>query len=198
MAIAFFFMLIQSVFVARNFVWDHLLAAHLRQFPLPHLVFKFFYLITSWANTETVVALLALMLALSTWKRKARFEAALLIMSVAIAALVEWAFKHHFARFRPNGALGNYHLASYSFPSGHAMLSVCFYGLFFYFLARYFPKYQKWILGIALLLALFIGASRVIIGVHFFSDVLGGYLVAVPILCLGIYLYRFRQDLQLK
>lgn len=66
----------------------------------------------------------------------------------------------------------------YSFPSGHAMLSMICYGLFAYFLMGRLrrTRVKALVLALALVAILMIGFSRLYLGVHFFSDVVAGYL----------------------
>jgi undecaprenyl-diphosphatase len=69
------------------------------------------------------------------------------------------------------------HARGYSFPSGHAMLSVIAYGLFTYLLClqnRSWKKRVVLVCGCAIL-ALLIGLSRIYLGVHYFSDVVAGF-----------------------
>lgn len=76
----------------------------------------------------------------------------------------------------------------YSFPSGHSMVSMAFYGLFIYLIYKNVTnKYLKWILIIALsLLIIFIGISRIYLGVHYTSDVLGGFLLSIAYLIIFV------------
>ena len=76
----------------------------------------------------------------------------------------------------------------YSFPSGHSMVSMAFYGYLIYLIYRYVKnKYIKWI-SIAFLSVLIcsIGVSRIYLGVHYTSDVLGGFLLSISYLVIYI------------
>lgn len=76
----------------------------------------------------------------------------------------------------------------YSFPSGHSMISMAFYGYLIYLIYRYVKnKYIKW-LSISLLsiLICLIGISRICLGVHYTSDVLGGFLISISYLVIYI------------
>ena len=76
----------------------------------------------------------------------------------------------------------------YSFPSGHSMVSMAFYGYLIYLIYKYVKnKYLKW--GLIVLLSLLIctiGISRIYLGVHYTSDVLGGFLISISYLIIYI------------
>ena len=61
--------------------------------------------------------------------------------------------------------------STYGMPSGHSQLSVVFWA----FVVQFLPK--KWRLPVLLAAPLLIGFSRIYLGVHFITDVLGGYLI---------------------
>lgn len=78
--------------------------------------------------------------------------------------------------------------SGYSFPSGHSMVSMAFYGFIIYLIYKYIKnKYLKWtlitILGI---LIIFIGISRIYLGVHYTSDVIAGFLISISYLIIYI------------
>lgn len=72
----------------------------------------------------------------------------------------------------------------YSFPSGHSMISMAFYGFLIYLIYKNIKnKYLKTTLIIILsLLIITIGISRIYLGVHYLSDVIGGFLISISYL----------------
>ena len=78
--------------------------------------------------------------------------------------------------------------SGYSFPSGHSMVSMAFYGYLIYLIYKHVKnKYLKWISIILLsILICFIGISRIYLGVHYTSDVLGGFFISISYLIIYI------------
>ena len=78
--------------------------------------------------------------------------------------------------------------SGYSFPSGHSMVSMAFYGYLIYLIYKYVEnKYIKLISIIMLsILICSIGVSRIYLGVHYTSDVLGGFLISISYLIIYI------------
>lgn len=76
----------------------------------------------------------------------------------------------------------------YSFPSGHSMVSLAFYGYLIYLIYKYINnKHLKRTLIIILsILICIIGVSRIYLGVHYTSDVLGGFLISFAYLIIYI------------
>jgi undecaprenyl-diphosphatase len=108
--------------------------------------------------------------------RKPR-AAAFVGASVTGALLLSLGLKHLFHRPRPDLVPHLSYVVSSSFPSGHSMLSAAVYLTLGALLARLQANFvlKAYVLLWALFLAFLIGVSRVYVGVHWPSDVLGGW-----------------------
>lgn len=100
--------------------------------------------------------------------------------------------KDYFQRTRPIHEHGIVVETGYSFPSGHAAGSLAFYGLLAYVLATLLPpRWNKALLIAAILVVAIIGASRVLLQVHFVSDVFAGYALGTGWLAVCIAAIEF-------
>lgn len=112
------------------------------------------------------------------WRR----GALLVIVTLAGAWVIDTGLKLLYARARPR-AFFDYYPApeSYSFPSGHALFSVCFFGglaaLLTHRINSRALQAAIWVAAVAIILL--IGGSRVYLGVHYPTDVVGGYAVGI-------------------
>ncbi len=85
-------------------------------------------------------------------------------------------------------------LQTYSFPSGHTMISFIFYGLLIYLINKnYHGKYKKLIISLLSILIFLVGLSRIFLGVHYFTDVIGAYFFGTGYLLLFIYVAKRRK-----
>ena len=124
--------------------------------------------------------------------------ALLVVLTVAGAALLNWLLKVTFARVRPE-AFFDYPLpTSPSFPSGHALYAASIFGGLAALLTARLKhgtlRVAVW--SVAIFLILLVGFSRVYLGVHYPSDVLAGYSIAViwvTFVALGDRLARHRR-----
>lgn len=78
--------------------------------------------------------------------------------------------------------------SGYSFPSGHSMISMAFYGFLIYLIYKNVKnKYLKWsLIAVLGILIISIGISRIYLGVHYTSDVVAGFLIAISYLIIYI------------
>jgi len=99
---------------------------------------------------------------------------------MAGASILLFTLKNIFQRARPQPFFETLLPASYSFPSGHSLLSFCFYGALAAIVTRRIERrlFQVIVWTFAGSLVALIGLSRIYLGVHYPSDVLAGYTAA--------------------
>lgn len=116
--------------------------------------------------------------------RARRRDAAILVLSVAASAIALPLLKLLFGRARPDLLWRLADATSLSFPSGHAMGTMIVYPLVGFLLVRAAQRRIGLAAGVAL--ALLIGATRVLLGVHWLSDVIGGWLLGGAWACVTL------------
>lgn len=123
------------------------------------------------AATVAVIAALA-------WRARRR-EAVFLLIAMTMSALLNPALKQLFERVRPPAESAVLSVNGYAFPSGHATSSATF-ALALAVIA--WPTRWRWpAAGLAATFALLMGLSRVYLGVHWLTDVLAGWVLAVAV-----------------
>jgi len=133
--------------------------------------------ITELGSSFTLGTLLLVGMILLFLKRKDKLASLFFFLVVAGGGLVNSLLKNLFERERPN-VNRLIEIDGFSFPSGHSMGSMLFYGFLVYLLFRSKQRMQRKIgLGILLcIIILLIGISRIYLGVHYPSDVLAGFI----------------------
>jgi len=104
-------------------------------------------------------------------------------LTALFASLLNRYLKLAFQRPRPDLSWRLIAQSGYSFPSGHALTSMVVFGLLLYLVRRYVTNKTRANALTALLLIplIFVGLSRIYLGVHFPTDVLGGWLLGLAI-----------------
>lgn len=153
--------------------------------PLDHRIYRAFYAgsrpglvaaaraLTALGEPTVLIAGGVLVAAWLWWRGRTRFGLALLLVIMLGRALAE-AQKYWIARVRPDIEPHLVVVKTSSFPSGHATSSMIFYLTLALAVAGHTPR-RGIAAGGAVLLSLLIGISRVMLGVHWPSDVIGGW-----------------------
>lgn len=100
--------------------------------------------------------------------------------NLASIGLLNQILKNIIQRPRPEG-IRIVEESGYSFPSGHSMASMAFYGLIIYFIFKFVKNKtaRNTICVVLSTLIFFIGISRIYLGVHYASDVFAGFLISI-------------------
>lgn len=111
------------------------------------------------------------------WRQRHRLVLVCWIAAFAGGVVVNRLLKHLVHRARPVFAVERLHEMSFSFPSGHTMAATIGYGMLAYVLATYWwPRgiRRRVLFLVAAMLAIAVGVSRIYLGMHFPTDVIGG------------------------
>ena len=120
---------------------------------------------------------------------KKKYKLFIIVLSSILSVIINNLVKIIVRRERPD-YLRMVMEKSYSFPSGHAMISVLFFGSIIYLVNKYNLKYKKLITFSLSTFVLLVGISRIYLGVHYLTDVVGGYLLGFIVLFLIIHLFE--------
>ena len=145
------------------------------------------------------VTIMTIAVALYCWTRRLRDWVWTLILTVGGGMLLNVILKNVFHRARPRFENPILTLTSYGFPSGHTMAATVFYGTL---CALVVSRVRSWhwralAIFIAVLMVALVGFSRIYLGAHYLSDVLGAMLegLAWLALCLtAVVIIRRRKD----
>lgn len=157
---------------------------------------RVFALLTDLGDKSFLIALAAVV-ALYLMFRRRWFLAAIWTIATAIGGLLNTALKAFFGRARPEWSHEFAIADGFSFPSGHSSGAFIVYGLLAYLAVVHSrPRFHVPVAIVAMALIVCVGFSRVILQVHYFSDVLGGYAFGaawVAAWIAGLEAYRRRQ-----
>ena len=144
--------------------------------------------VVSRFGTSLVMSALALAVLLTLHRHNWRVVAVGWVLVFGGGKLVEALLKHTIHRARPIGALQQLNNPSYSYPSGHAMGAMIGYGVLAYLILLCVrrPAARAAVTAAAALVILAIGLSRLVLAVHYFTDVIGGYAAGAVWLALSL------------
>jgi len=149
-------------------------------------------MVNGWELIAVLAAAAVLLLVTRRWL------AVLLLFVSPAAGLLNAGVKEIVGRPRPGHELVPFPMRSYdaAFPSGHAVSAIVIYGLLFYFITVFVNRPALRLLGQAacLWVILFTGMQRIYTGVHWPSDVVGGYYLGGLVLAVLIGIHRRRSE----
>jgi len=142
--------------------------------------------ITFFGSAPAFIFISSVLLAINLFHKKYFMFSLLCAINLALGSLFNFILKQLFRRPRPD-VLKLEEIGGFSFPSGHSMAAVIFYGFIIYACMKHFRHWVKYAIAAVLsLLILCIGISRIYLGVHYASDVLGGFILGIGWLILFI------------
>jgi len=143
-------------------------------------------ILISFFGSGEFLTVLSLIIIVAFFKNERySFYASLIAINLLLSSLINVGIKYIIHRDRPN-ILRLIDIGGFSFPSGHSMVSMSFYGFLIFLCYKNFKTKVKYlIMAILSNVILFIGFSRIYLGVHYFSDVIGGFFLGI--LWIGVY-----------
>lgn len=149
----------------------------------------------SYMGNASLVSLgLIMLVVVLLWIVDLRLEAIMVAVVSAVSSILNWLIKLMVARPRPSSSLVGViqHVGGNSFPSGHVMSYVAFWGLLFSLGIILFKGTYWWRIALLIISGLFVvlvGPSRIYLGDHWASDVLGAYLIGGLLLGVSLSIY---------
>ncbi|MCM3116853.1 phosphatase PAP2 family protein [Neobacillus sp. MER 74] len=154
-------------------------------------VMKFF----TFIGSAPFVIVLSLFLLLFLYKvLHHRLELILFVAAIVGSAILNGILKNFFQRVRPE-----FHrlieIEGYSFPSGHAMNAFTVYGIITFLLWRHITSsLGRWaLIFVSMVMIIAIGISRIYLGVHYPSDIIGGYFASAFWITTAIIFFQYYQ-----
>lgn len=144
--------------------------------------------ITILGNTKTITIFNIILVIFIFIRKKYNL---LIITGTSIASgLLNSTLKRIIRRVRPSD-IALISQGGFSYPSGHTMISILFYGTTIYMLAKSNCKHKNIFIIIFTIIAILIPISRIYLGVHYFSDIIGGLSFGLFILTTTLTIYEY-------
>ena len=151
-------------------------------------------LIFVFTQSGSVLAMILYSLAILIYfiRKKERRKLYFYLSGMLGASALFSGIKEIVVRARPSSYIGDFHQQGYSFPSGHATMSMTFSLLL---LLIFYPgmkkRNRKYLLAFSLLFPLAISFSRIYLGVHYFTDISAGMMLGVSWVMLMAWSFNF-------
>lgn len=194
LAIVFFF-ITRSVILNQTTDFDRYVTETVRQAASPTLTTVVTW-ITHMGSSRVVVPIAGMLIILLAFVFKRGWDAVSLLTASMGGALLNEGLKLCFRRARPDWE----HWVvehGYSFPSGHSMVSTAFFGMIGYLIWVHLKEQGRragYVLVLSAVLIICIGLSRIYLGVHYVTDVLGGFTAGAIWLLFTIMAMQWLRD----
>ncbi|MEM8720757.1 MAG: phosphatase PAP2 family protein [Cyanobacteria bacterium P01_G01_bin.39] len=149
-------------------------------------------------NDPDVVSIIAAVALISLLWQRCYPEAKIFVINCAGGVILSYGLKSVFGKVRPDLWQSAIEEVSFSYPSGHALGSTVLYGFLAYLFATRFPHLSLLIYLIAIILIGIIGISRLYLGVHWPTDIIGGYGIGFLWLTFCITMLKLQKMRQLQ
>lgn len=181
--VVLFMVILVSILTERSMFIDTRIMGILPNFRGDTLT-KVFKLITLFGESKIILVLVVLIAGI-LYFTKHRADAYMLCLNLVNIVILNKGIKYLVRRPRPLNMM--IFEDGYSFPSGHSMLSIGIYGFLMYLIykSNLEKKYKVIFMTLLSIIILLTGISRMYLGVHYPSDVIGGFLIT------GAYLIVF-------
>jgi len=133
---------------------------------------------------------LTLIISFLIWKKDSKKDALFLFLTMLLAGSLVYIFKEIIQRARPLNQLITE--TGFSFPSGHATISIVFFGALIYLLFKRNNslKIKVYSILISVIIIKIICFSRLYLNLHWLTDILGGLILGLIILIFSILVFR--------
>ncbi|MBR6288490.1 MAG: phosphatase PAP2 family protein [Acholeplasmatales bacterium] len=157
-----------------------------------NFLYYFNRIITEFGYTYAVIAIVIILLIIF----RCNMKSLVLGSGMGIAALFNESIKNAYKRERPDELIRWAVEHSHSYPSGHSNISTIVYGSIIYLILKsnINKKYKMIFVPITALIPILIYISRLMLSVHYFSDIIGGITNGLMFLTLSILIVEILED----
>ncbi len=167
----------EDILGKESYIFDEKILLTLRELQTP--VLDKVMLSFTFIGEPEVLLVICFCLGIWLLRQGQRSQATILVIAATGAVALNFLLKSLFGRARPMLWERVVDVGQYSFPSGHAMISMVVFGMIGYLLSTNYPQWRGLIIGLTLTLVAGIGLSRLYLGVHWPTDIVAGYAAGI-------------------
>ncbi len=177
------------VYIGSSNVLDRLVLSEIVKAQTPHSLI--FWRYATWLGAPLPVSMAAIICALILYVCNKVDSAKFMVICLVAAAALDRPLKFLVHRPRPLADIAGVMPTSFSFPSGHVLFATVFYGSLALVLLQFHVVPSAVVKVLACCLILLVVASRLCLGVHYPTDIMGGLLLGFVCLNLTMWIVKF-------